>query len=131
MSGSCEPGVISGDMETAVLMRIKKLPGGSRGEAGEKSPFLSSEEAGRYTLEDAAGATADLRLILGNPPLNSCLCQAPSRGPPRHLDGSSLFSGGVGLSEAHVVACPEPHSQALGELEFPEDHLTTSSSLPP
>ena len=47
MSGSCEPGVISGDMETAVLMRIKKLPGGSRGEAGEKSPFLSSEEAGK------------------------------------------------------------------------------------
>ena len=26
---------------------------------------------------------------------------------------------------------PEPHRQSLGELEFPEDHLTTSSSLPP
>ena len=86
MSGSSEPGVISGDMETAVLMRIKKLAVGSRGEAGEKSPFLSSEEAGRYTLEDAAGATAELQLILGNPPLNSCLCQAASRRPPRHLD---------------------------------------------
>lgn len=70
--------------------------------------------------------TAEQSLHTG--PQNPSTGERPviSTGPQK----TPLFSGGVGLSEAHV-ACPEPHSQALGELEFPEDHLTTSSSLPP
>ena len=103
MSGSYEPGVISGDMVTAVLMRIKKLPGGSRGEAGEKSPFLSS---GGWKIHPRRCSRGDSRPA------------ADPRKSPSQLLPLRSSELGASLSSRRVLRRPHFSQEELGFLKL-------------